>query len=231
MTSGGPQIPESPPKNPATSATPTSTRARWRRSKRGRHSASWLPAKSVTELVASVKSQPAKFNFGSPGTGTPNHLGIELLNAMTGARFVHVPYKGGGPAMVDLLAGRIQALFGGIPYCQPQIAAGRIRAIGIGHPTRVRSMPDVPAIAETYAGFNNTTWFGLLAPAGTPRAIVTKVNAEMRRALADPEFRRHLESIGVEPAESTPKELGDMIRAELARWTKVIRDAGIQPGS
>ncbi|MGQ0526049.1 MAG: Bug family tripartite tricarboxylate transporter substrate binding protein [Betaproteobacteria bacterium] len=188
-----------------------------------------VPAKNVTELVASVKTQPAKFNFGSPGTGTPNHLGIELLNAMTGARFVHVPYKGGGPAMVDLLAGRIQALFGGIPYCQPQIAAGKIRAIGIGHPTRVRSMPDIPAIAETFAGFNNTTWFALLAPAGTPRAVINRVNAEMKRALADTAFRKYLESIGVEPASSTPKELGNMIRSELARWTKVIKDAGIQP--
>ena len=187
-----------------------------------------VSAKNVTELVVSAKSQPSKFNFGSPGAGTPNHLGMELLNALTGTRFVHVPYKGGGPAMVDLLAGRIHALFGGIPYCQPQITAGKIRAIGIGHPTRVRSMPDVPAIAETYAGFNNTTWFGLLAPAGTPNAVITRVNAEMRRALADAEFRKYLESIGVEPAESTPKELGDMIRSELARWTRVIRDAGIQ---
>lgn len=188
-----------------------------------------VAAKTVTELVASAKTQPGKINFGSPGAGTPNHLGIELLNATTGARFVHVPYKGGAPAMVDLLAGRIQALFGGIPYCQPQVAAGRIRAVAIGHPTRVRSMPDVPAIAETLPGFNNTTWFGLLAPAGTPAPIIQKVNAEMKRALANAEFRKYLETIGVEPADSTPKELGDMIRSELTRWTKVIRDAGIRP--
>jgi len=190
-----------------------------------------IPAKSVGELVALAKARPGKFNFGSPGTGTPNHLGMELLNAMTGAGFVHVPYKGGGPAMVDLIAGRIEALFGGIPYCQPHIASGRIRAIAIGHPTRVKSMPAVPAIAETLPGFNNTTWYGLLAPAGTPAPIVNKINAEMKRALADAAFRKHLESIGLEPAASTPKELGDMIRTELERWTKVIRDAGIQPSS
>jgi tripartite-type tricarboxylate transporter receptor subunit TctC len=98
----------------------------------------------------------------------------------------------------------------------------------IGHPTRVRSMPDVPTVAETLPGFNNTTWYGLLAPIGTPAPIINKVNAEMKKAIADAEFRKHLESIGMEPASSTPKELGDIIRSELTRWTKVIRDAGIQ---
>ncbi len=187
-----------------------------------------VAAKTTGDLIALAKAQPGKINFGSPGTGTPNHLGMELLTAMAGAKFTHVPYKGGGPAMLDLVGGRIQALFGGITYCQPQLAAARIRAIGIGHPTRVRSMPDVPAIAETLPGFNNTTWYGLLAPAGTPAPIINKVNAEMKRAIANAEFRKYLESIGMEPASSTPKELGDMIRSELARWTKVIRDAGIQ---
>jgi tripartite-type tricarboxylate transporter receptor subunit TctC len=187
-----------------------------------------VAAKSVTELIDLAKAEPGKINFGSPGTGTPNHLGMELLTAMSGAKFTHVPYKGGGPATVDLVAGRIQAIFGSIPQWQPHLAAGRVRAIGIGHPTRVRSMPDVPAVAETLPGFNNTTWYGLLAPAGTPVAIVNKVNAEMKRAVADAAFRKHIESIGMEPASSTPKEMADLIRSELARWTKVIKDAGIQ---
>lgn len=187
-----------------------------------------VTAKNVQELVDLAKVQPGKLNFGSPGTGTPNHLGIELLTAMTGAKFTHVPYKGGGPAMLDLISGRIQAIFGGIPYVQPQVTAGKVRAIGVGHPTRVRSLPDVPAIAETYPGFNNTTWYGLLAPAGTPSAVIAKVNAEMKRAVANAEFRKHLESLGLEPASSTPEEMHDLIRSELARWTRVIRDAGIQ---
>ncbi|MEK6592127.1 MAG: tripartite tricarboxylate transporter substrate binding protein [Pseudomonadota bacterium] len=187
-----------------------------------------VPAKSVKELIDLAKAQPGKINFGSPGTGTPNHLGIELLKAMTGAEFTHVPYKGGGAATVDLVAGRIQAIFGSIPQWQPHLAAGRVRAVGIGHPARVRTMPEVPAIAETLPGFNNTTWYGLLAPAGTPVAIVNKVNAEMKRAVADADFSKHLESIGMEPASSTPQEMGALIRTELARWTKVIRDAGIQ---
>jgi len=187
-----------------------------------------VSAKNVTELVVSAKSQPSKFNFGSPGAGTPNHLGMELLNALTGTRFVHVPYKGGGPAMVDLLAGRIHALFGGIPYCQPQITAGKIRAIGIGHPTRVRSMPDVPAIAETYAGFNNTTWFGLLAPAATPRAIVTRLNTETIKALNAPEIRTAIVAQGSEAMPGSPEQFAEYIKSEIARIGRIARTAGIK---
>ena len=187
-----------------------------------------VAAKNPKEMIDLAKSQPGKINFGSPGTGTPNHLGMELLNAMAGAKFTHIPYKGGGPAMIDLVGGRIQALFGGIPYCQPQLSAGRIRAIAVGHPKRLRSLPELPALAETLPGFNNTTWYGLLAPAGTPAPIVNKLNAEMKNALANAEFVKQLDTLGLEPAASTPKEFGDMIRTELSRWTKVIRDAGIQ---
>jgi tripartite-type tricarboxylate transporter receptor subunit TctC len=188
-----------------------------------------VAAKTTKDLVDLAKAQPGKINFGSPGSGTPNHLGMELLQAMTGAQFTHVPYKGGGPATVDLVAGRIQAIFGSIPQWQPHLAVGKVRAIGIGHPKRVKTMPDTPAIAEALPGFNNTSWYGLLAPAGTPAPIIEKVNAEMRRAAADPEFIKHIEGIGLEVASSTPKEMGDLIRSELARWTKVIKTAGIKP--
>ena len=187
-----------------------------------------VPAKTVKELVDLAKAKPGTVNFGSPGSGTPNHLGMELLKALTGAEFVHVPYKGGGPATVDLVAGRIQAIFGSIPQWQPFLANGKVRAVGVGHPKRVKSMPDVPAIAETYPGFTNTSWYGLLGPAGTPPAIVNKVNAEMTRAAQNPEFIKHIEGIGLEIASSTPKEMGDLIRSELARWTKVIKSAGIR---
>jgi tripartite-type tricarboxylate transporter receptor subunit TctC len=187
-----------------------------------------VPAKSVREFIDLAKAKPGTINFGSPGTGTPNHLGMELLKAMTGADFVHVPYKGGGPATVDLVAGRIQAIFGSIPQWQPHLVTGKVRAIGVGHPKRVKSMPEVAAIAETLPGFNNTSWYGILAPAGTPGPIINKINAEMNRAAANPEFIKQVESIGLEVASSTPKEMGDMIRSELARWTKVIRAAGIK---
>jgi tripartite-type tricarboxylate transporter receptor subunit TctC len=183
---------------------------------------------NLKEFIALGKSQPGRINFSSPGTGTPNHLGAELLKVMSGFQFVHVPYKGGAQALVDVVAGRAQALFGGIPYTGPQVKAGRVRAIAIGHPKRVKSWPDVPAVAESLPGFNNTTWFGLLAPAGTPRPVITRINAEMNKALANPEFARQLEAMGLEPVgSSTPAEFQAMIVSELERWRKVIKHAGI----
>jgi tripartite-type tricarboxylate transporter receptor subunit TctC len=186
-----------------------------------------LPS-NLKEFIALGKAQPARINFSSPGTGTPNHLGAELLKVMTGFQFVHVPYKGGAQALVDVMANRAQALFGGIPYTGPQVKAGRVRAIAIGHPKRVKSWPDVPAVAESLPGFNNTTWFGLLAPAGTPKPVITRINAEMNKALANADFARQLEAIGLEPVgASTPTEFQAMIRDEYARWKKVIKAAGI----
>ena len=190
-----------------------------------------VAAKNTQELIDLAKAHPGKINFGSPGTGTPNHLGMELSKAMTGAEFTHVPYKGGGPATIDLVAGRIQAIFGSIPQWQPHLATGRVRAVGIGHPARVKSMPDVQAIVEILPGFNNTSWYGLLAPAGTPATIINKINAEMNKAASNPEFIKFIEGMGLEIASSTPKEMGDLIRSELARWTKVIESAGIKPAN
>ena len=189
-----------------------------------------VPAKSIREFIELGKSQPGKIVFASPGVGTPNHLGMELLNSMTKSQFLHVPYKGGGPAMVDLMSGRAQALFGGIPYAAPAVTSGKARVLAVGHPKRVKAYPDAPAIAEILPGFNNTTWYGILGPAGIPRPIVDKLNAEMKLALAQPEFRKQFDSLGLEPAYSTPQELHERIRSELARWTKVIKEAGIKEG-
>ena len=186
-----------------------------------------VAAKTTAEFIQLAKAQPGAINFGSPGTGTPNDLGIELLTALSGAKFTHVPYKGGGPVTVDLLAGRIQAVFGSVPQWQPHMATGKARAIAIGHPTRLPQLPDVPAVAETLPGFNNTSWYALFAPAGAPPAIIRKINAETKNAVANPEFAKFIESIGLVPASSTPKELGDLVKTELVRWRKVIQDAGI----
>lgn len=186
-----------------------------------------VPAKSIKEMIALGKSQPGKINFGSPGAGTPNHLGMEMLNAMAGTKFVHVPYKGGGLALLDLMSARIEALFGGIPYVAPAVQSGRARVIATGHPVRVRAYPDAPAIAEMLPGFTNTTWYGLLGPAGVPQPIVNKITAEMKVALANAEFRKSLEALGLEPVYNTPAEYRARIQSELTRWTKIIKDAGI----
>lgn len=190
-----------------------------------------VPVKSVRELVELARAQPGKINFASPGTGTPNHLGMELLTSLTGAKFTHVPYKGGGAATADLLAGRVQAIFGGAAPWQPHMATGKARAIAIGHPVRLKALPDIPAIAETYPGFNNTTWYGFLGPAGTPAHVVRRINTEMKRAVEDPGVVKHLESIGMVPTSTTPQEMAEMIRSELARWKKVVAEAGIKPES
>ncbi len=186
-----------------------------------------VPAKNLNEFIALAKAQPGKVNIGSPGAGTVGHLSIALLNSMTGAKFGHVPYKGSGPATIDLLADRIQGLIGSVTSTRTFVAAGKVRPLATGHLHRLKSLPDVPTIAETLPGFTNNGWYGIFAPAGTPAPIVEKLNAEMRRALANAEFSKHIETIGMEPAGSTPQELGEWLRSELARWTKVVQDAGI----
>ena len=187
-----------------------------------------VPAKSITELIDLAKAQPGKVNFGTPGIGSVGHLSVAFLNTAGGAKFTHVPYKGAGPAVIDLVADRIQVFVGSVTGTQTQVSAGRIRAIATGHIKRLRSMPDMPTVAESFPGFSNDGWYGIVGPAGTPAPIVDKLNAEMKRALANAEFGKHVESLGMEPASSTPEELREWIRSELARWKKVVRDAGIQ---
>jgi len=186
-----------------------------------------VPAKTMPELIELAKAKPDAVRCGSPGVGTVGHLSIALLNAMTGAKMIHVPYKGAGPAMNDLLANRIQGLVGSVTGTYPQVAAGKLRALATGHAKRLRDHPDLPTIAETLPGFTNDGWYGMVAPAGTPRAVVAKVHEEMKRALANADFSKHVETIGMVPAGGTPDELREWIRSEVARWTKVVREAGI----
>ena len=186
-----------------------------------------LPAANLKEFIALSRAQPKRISFASPGVGTPNHLGAELLKSLSGFQFVHVPYKGGGPAIIDMIAGRAQAIFGGVPYVGPHVKAGRLKVIAIGHPTRISTWPDIPAIAETVPGFTNTTWYGLLGPAGTPKVAINRINAEMKKAVANADFVKQLDAIGLLAASSTPAEFHEMIKSELARWTKVIKEAGI----
>ena len=188
-----------------------------------------LPVRNVRELVDLAKSQPGKLNFASPGIGTPNHLGIELLNTLAGTRFVHVPYKGGAAAVTDLVAGRVQVLFSGTPQVSAFVKAGRLRVIAVGTAKPTRVAPDFAPIAETFPGFDCNTWYGLLVPAGTPQRIVAQINSELNRALNDSSVVQRLLAQGVEATPGPSAEFRELIVAETARWRKVIRAAGITP--
>jgi tripartite-type tricarboxylate transporter receptor subunit TctC len=186
-----------------------------------------LPVTSVKTFIDYAQKHPGKLNYASSGAGTPNHLGGEMLDVMAGIKTVHVAYKGGGPAMIDLLAGQIQYMLSAFPQALPHVKTGRLRAIGVGHTTRTRIAPELPLIAEVLPGFNNTTWYGLLAPAGTPAPIVARMNADLNKALAHPELIRRMIAGGVEPAGGAPEALATMIASETERWRDVLKKAGI----
>jgi tripartite-type tricarboxylate transporter receptor subunit TctC len=189
-----------------------------------------LPANNIQELIALSKTRPKGLNFASPGTGTPNHLGAELLKMRTGMRFVHVPYKGDGAAITDLIGGEMQVLMTGIPQLLPHVQSGRLKIIASGHPVRSRLLPDAAPIADTYPGFNSSTWFCLLYPAGTSKALAAKTNAQLNRILTAGEFGKRIEQQGAEPATSTPQQLTARIQSETERWRKLIKEAGLAVG-
>jgi tripartite-type tricarboxylate transporter receptor subunit TctC len=192
---------------------------------------SGLSAGSVRELIDLARAAPGKLNFGSPGVGTPNHLGGVMLMILTGTSMVHVPYKGGGPLITDMIAGQMHVAFSSPPQALPHVRTGRLKMLGVGHPTRVKSLPDLPAIAETVPGFTNTGWWGVLAPAGTPKQIVQLLNAVVNKALALPEVGQKFLVHGVEVAPSTSEAFREFIRADQQRWSKVIREAKISAES
>jgi tripartite-type tricarboxylate transporter receptor subunit TctC len=187
-----------------------------------------VPAKSVAELLALAKARPGQLNCASAGTGTPNHLGCELLKSLGGIDFVHVPYKGSGPGVTDVVGGQAQFMFNSIPAVLPLVKSGKLRGLGVGGPKRSPAAPDIPAIAETLPGFECVNWYAMLAPAGTPAAIVNKINAEIVKMIADPVFARRLLDLGSEPQSSTPAGLAAHMRAESERWARVIKSAGIK---
>jgi tripartite-type tricarboxylate transporter receptor subunit TctC len=185
-----------------------------------------VPAKTVTELVAYSKANPDKLNFGSSGVGDGNHLAGELFNSMTGATLVHVPYKGGAPAMTDLMGGQIQLMFATLAAAMPNIQAGKVRPVAATETRRSELLPDLPTIAETVAGYEFTSWLGLFAPAGTPPNIVNKLNAEVAKVLKVPEVRTRLLGAGLEPVTNTPGEFAAYIRTDSAKWEKVVKASG-----
>ena len=188
-----------------------------------------LPVRSLKEFVALAKKHPGRLNFATPGTGSVAHLTAELFMKTADVKLVHVPYKGGGPAVVDALSGQVECLFSLISTGAPHVKSGKLRGIGISTGTRSPILPDVPTIAESgYPGYEASGWLGLLVPAKTPDAIVERLHRETVAVLNLSDVRAQLESNGLDPAPSSPQAFRAYIRAELAKWTKLIKDAGLR---
>ena len=188
-----------------------------------------IPAKTLSDFIALAKSKPGAMNFGSGGNGTSNHLAGELFNIVAGVRLVHVPYKGVNLAMNDVMSGDVQLVIIGIPAAAPHIKAGKLRALAVIDSKRAAALPDVPTAAEAgLKDFDVTTWYGVLAPAGTPRPIVTRLNAEIVAVMNSSEMKERLATMATEPVTSTPEEFGDLIRREIVKWAKVVRAAGLK---
>ncbi len=185
-----------------------------------------LPVKTVAELISYMKAHPNKLSFGSPGIGSSIHVSGELFKSMTGTTMQHVPYKGRQFAIPDLVGGQIQLMFDNMPSALPMAKDGKIRALAQTTAKRSPAAPDVPTVAETVPGFEATTWFAMFAPAGTPRDVVMRINAEMVRVFKLPDVVDKLKTIGLEPWISTPEELGKYQAAEIVKWAKVVKDSG-----
>jgi tripartite-type tricarboxylate transporter receptor subunit TctC len=188
-----------------------------------------VPAKDLREFVALAKSAPNRLNHGSSGNGSTSHLSFEYLKAETGIELVHVPYKGAGPMLTDLLAGRVQATALGTPVLLSHVKSGRLRALAVGSPRRVAALPEVPTVAESgYPGFENSQWYGLLVPAKTPPAIVNKLSEEIIKALKSESVQARFGEDGTIAAGSTPDEFAALIKRERVRWGDVVRRSGVK---
>ncbi len=189
-----------------------------------------VQANSVQELIALLKSKPGQLPYGSAGTGSPNHLAAELFKGRAGVDMIHVPYKGGGPAALAVLSNEVKILFGSFASSLPHVKTGSLRALAVTGLKRSPEAPDVPTMQELgFPGFDVRAWYGVLAPTGTPKAIVTRLNRELLKILAMPEVQEALKREGLEPSGTTPEEFAAYIKAEKALWAKVIKDAGIKP--
>ena len=187
-----------------------------------------LPVKTIPELIAYAKANPGKLSFESAGIGTASHLAGQLFNAMTGANLQHVPYRGDGPAMVDLIAGQVQVGFATMTASIGHIRAGQLRALAVTTLKRSDALPGVPTVAETVPGFEASSWFGIAAPKGTPADIVALINRETNAGLADPTIKARLDDMGGMALTGSPADFGKLIADETEKWGKVIRDAGIK---
>ena len=188
-----------------------------------------VPVKTLKDLVALAKVRPGQLNYGTPGVGTSPHLAGELFKMVSATNIVHIPYKGNAEAITDLLGGQISIVFTGVPPVVPLTQAGKVKLLATTGVKRIPALPNLPTIAEAgYAGAGMSIWYGLAAPAGTPREIVTRLNKEMIRIMALPDIKERFVQLGAEPTTSTPEEFTALVREELAKWRKVIRAAGIK---
>jgi len=189
-----------------------------------------LPAKSVKELIAIAKAKPGQLLFGSAQTGSAGHLAGELFNSMANVRTVHVPYKGGAPAMVDLMSGQLQMIFATVITAAPQISAGRIRGLAVTTKRRSDVLPSLPTMDEAgLRGFEVNNWYGLVAPARTPPDVIRTLNREVVSALANSDVKGVMLKQGLDPAPSTPEEFGDYMKSEIVKWRKVVQASGAKP--
>lgn len=188
-----------------------------------------VPAKSVSELIAVAKSKPGQLNYANSGNGTTAHLAGELFKKMARVNLVSVPYKGGGPAVIDLIAGHVQIYFSTIPAALAHVQAGKLRGVAVTATKRVNLIPDVPTVAESgLPGFEVVGWFGIFAPAATPKPIIATLNKKINDVLRAPETQQRFASQGLIPGSGTPEELGNFLRAEVAKWGALIKEEGIQ---
>ena len=187
-----------------------------------------LPAKNVKEFIALAKRRPGELHYGSSGQGAADHLSGELFDRLTGTKMVHVPYKGGAPAMLDLMAGNVQLIFATIATSAGNIKAGKIRALGLTGKTKYELMPELPLISQTVPGFEAVNWYGVFLPAGTPKPVVDKVYADVLKALQHPDTKKRMLDSGIVAVWSTPDQFLAFQKAEIQKWAKVIKDANIR---
>jgi tripartite-type tricarboxylate transporter receptor subunit TctC len=185
-----------------------------------------VPVNSVRELIALAKVKPGQVSYASAGVGSTNHLSAALFERLAGVQMLHVPYKGGAPAVVDLVGGQVNVFFTGLTNVQEHARAGKLRILAVTEKKRADSLPNMPTVAETLPGYELAVYYGMFAPKGTPKEIVMKLNSEANRTLQLPEVKTRLTALGVEPASLSPQQYENILRADLAKWTKIIREIG-----
>jgi tripartite-type tricarboxylate transporter receptor subunit TctC len=187
-----------------------------------------LPARSVKDLVQLARERPGRLDYATAGNGTSNHLCTELFKSLAGVDLVHVPYKGSAPAVTDLLGGQVQVMFDNAPNVLPHVRAGKLRALAVSTAARSAFAPDLPAVAETVPGFDVEVWFGVVAPAGVPRQVIGRLNADINAVLALPEVKNRFAEQGVRVIGGSPESFGAYLQAQTRRWARVVKEAGLQ---